>query len=182
MTFCWTILVIVIVIVFSEPPCERINGEGVGSSVLGAHRHDKPSAPHDLNVCPSISHQFLSDLIFSYRPVALDEDWAAVALGYRDRYGSGDGKGHSTRNGPYNRSFHGSFSWYAGVQPLPESADKHAAFKAGLSADYSELEFHLAIHRRDIHGVDQRPRRIGRLLPNHYRDRGAKTASKSGFA
>jgi len=96
MTFSGTILIIIIVIVFSEPPCERINGEGIGSSVLGAHRHDKPSAPHDLNVCPSISDQFLSDLIFSHWSVALDEDWAAVALGYRDRYGGG--KQRPTRN------------------------------------------------------------------------------------
>jgi hypothetical protein len=106
MIFCWAILIIVIVIIFTEPPCQRIDCEGVGSSVLGAHRHDKPSASYDLNICPSVSDQFLSDLIFSHWSAALDEDWAGVALWCGDHEGGGGGKQHSTRNRPYDRSFH----------------------------------------------------------------------------
>ena len=58
MMFCWPILVVVVIVtIVTEPPCQRINREEVGSSVLRAHRHDKPSASYDLNVGPSIRHQ-----------------------------------------------------------------------------------------------------------------------------
>src|ERR1700738_3588277 len=113
-------LVIIIVISGTEPACQSIDFEDVGSSVLGAHRHDEPSASYDLNVRPSIRHQLLPDLFFAHRPAALDEHRAPVALRCRDHKGGGSScKQHCTRNRPYDRSFHGSYSWQVGIEPPP---------------------------------------------------------------
>ena len=102
------VIIIVIIFIFTEPPCQRIDCESVGVSVLGAHRHDKPPASYHLNICPSISDQFLPDLIFGHGSAALYEHRAGVALWCRDYEGGGSGKQHSTCNRPYDSWFHGN--------------------------------------------------------------------------
>src|SRR5262249_11716823 len=85
---------------------------------------------------------------------ALHEYRPPVALRRCDHQGGGGGKQYSTRNGPYDGSFHGSSPCALALSARRGSGVKHAAFKAGLRKDLliSKLERggSAAIHRSQL--------------------------------